>query len=187
MLNKFISKLKRYMAIKELEKNNVIIERQVDFMTSIFKGHNYVAQGTVIRNTVVGVGSYFGKRCVLEHVEIGNFCSFADDVRVLPNNHPTTFVSTHPAFHRGNHPLMVRLGLNYTENLYPEVKFIPNTVKAVSIGNDVWIGDGVKILPGITIGDGAVIAAGSVVTKDVKSFFIVGGGSRQRNKKTIFR
>ena len=39
--------------------------------------------------------------------------------------------------------------------------------KAVTIGNNAWIGGGAIILPGITIGAGAIVGAGSVVTKDV--------------------
>ena len=41
--------------------------------------------------------------------------------------------------------------------------------------NDVWIGANCIITAGVTIGEGAVVAAGSVVTKDVKSYAIVGG------------
>lgn len=37
----------------------------------------------------------------------------------------------------------------------------------ISIGNNVWIGDGVTILDGIEIGDNAAIGAGSVVNKNV--------------------
>jgi len=40
--------------------------------------------------------------------------------------------------------------------------------KPVSIGNDVWVGGGAKILSGINIGDGAIIGANAVVTKDVE-------------------
>lgn len=43
------------------------------------------------------------------------------------------------------------------------------------IGNDVWIGSNVIIKQGIHIGDGAIIAAGAVVTKNVKSYNVVGG------------
>ncbi len=39
--------------------------------------------------------------------------------------------------------------------------------RAVTIGKNVWIGGGAKIMPGVTIGDGAVIAGGSVVTRDI--------------------
>lgn len=43
----------------------------------------------------------------------------------------------------------------------------PGELKPVSIGDDVFIGVGAKILPGVKIGNCAVIGAGSVVTKDV--------------------
>ena len=45
----------------------------------------------------------------------------------------------------------------------------------ITIGNDVWLGTGVKILKGVTIGDGAVVSAGSVESSDVPSFAIVAG------------
>ncbi len=47
--------------------------------------------------------------------------------------------------------------------------------KAITIGNDVWLGGGAIICPGITIGNGAVIGAGAVVTKDVPENVFVGG------------
>jgi maltose O-acetyltransferase len=46
---------------------------------------------------------------------------------------------------------------------------------AISIGNNVWIGMGAKILPGVNIGDNAIIAAGAVVNKDVASNAMVAG------------
>lgn len=45
----------------------------------------------------------------------------------------------------------------------------------VSVGHDVWVGNGALILPGVTIGHGAVIGARSVVTKDVEPYSVVGG------------
>lgn len=45
----------------------------------------------------------------------------------------------------------------------------------ITIGKNVWIGEGAVILAGISIGDGAVIGANSVVTKDVSDRTTVGG------------
>lgn len=41
------------------------------------------------------------------------------------------------------------------------------TAKGITIGDDVWIGAGVRIVDGVTIGDHAVIGAGAVVTKSI--------------------
>lgn len=46
---------------------------------------------------------------------------------------------------------------------------------AITIGKNVWIGDGVVILAGVSIGEGAVIGANSVVTKNVSDRTTVGG------------
>lgn len=45
----------------------------------------------------------------------------------------------------------------------------------IIIGNDVWIGEGVRILPNIHIGDGAIIGAGSVVNRWIKPYAVVVG------------
>jgi maltose O-acetyltransferase len=47
--------------------------------------------------------------------------------------------------------------------------------KAVTIGNDVWIGSHVVIMPGVKIGDRVIIGAGAVVTKDIESHCIAMG------------
>ncbi len=47
--------------------------------------------------------------------------------------------------------------------------------KPVHIGNNVWIGEGVKILKGVTIGDNALIGSGSVVTKDIPANTMAAG------------
>ena len=51
----------------------------------------------------------------------------------------------------------------------------PCAVKAVKIGDDVWLGAYSVVLPGVTIGNGAVVGAHACVTKDVPAFAIVVG------------
>jgi len=41
--------------------------------------------------------------------------------------------------------------------------------KAIKIGNNVFLGQYVKILPGVTIGDNCIIGVGSIVTKNLSS------------------
>jgi acetyltransferase-like isoleucine patch superfamily enzyme len=55
--------------------------------------------------------------------------------------------------------------------------------KKVTIGKDVWIGAGCKILMGVKIGNGAVIGAGSVVTQDVLPYHVVAGNPVEIIKK----
>tara|TARA_R110002060_G_scaffold74577_1_gene83896 strand:+ start:11578 stop:12150 length:573 start_codon:yes stop_codon:yes gene_type:complete len=45
------------------------------------------------------------------------------------------------------------------------IKYNPLVLSAIKIGNDVWVGCGVRILSGVTIPSRVVIAAGSVVTR----------------------
>ena len=45
----------------------------------------------------------------------------------------------------------------------------------ITVGNNVWIGEGARILSGVTIGDGSVIGTNAVVTHDVPAYSVVGG------------
>jgi len=130
--------------------------------TTYFKGKSlvnigaftYGAENLHIRQWGEGAG-----------LEIGKFCSIADNVQIfLGGNHRTDWISTYPFghvhheyfgdFQTGDHP---------------------STKGNVIIGNDVWIGSGVTIMSGINIGDGAVIAANSTVIGNVPPYQIVGG------------
>lgn len=55
----------------------------------------------------------------------------------------------------------------------------------IIIGKNVWIGTNAIILPGVSVGEGAIVAAGAVVTKDVRSFDIVGGIPAKRLKSRL--
>lgn len=45
----------------------------------------------------------------------------------------------------------------------------------LTIGDDVWLGAGVRVMEGVSIGNGAVVGSGAVVTKDVPPYAIVAG------------
>lgn len=55
--------------------------------------------------------------------------------------------------------------------------------KPITLEENVWIGQGAKILKGVTIGENSVIAAGSVVTKSVPANCVAGGNPATVIKK----
>ncbi|WP_317130643.1 CatB-related O-acetyltransferase [Algibacter pacificus] len=115
-----------------------------------------------VRNIEVGTFSY---GCFTKDIPngtiIGNYCSFADGIKIFNGNHGIDWATTHPFLYN------TTLGLVEKETI--------NRYKLV-VGHDVWIGGNVIILPSVTkIGNGAIIGAGSVVTKNVEPYSIVAG------------
>lgn len=100
---------------------------------------------------------------------IGAFCSIANGVIVVPNDHRTAWVTTSPIACLPEFSFAIE---NYTD------EYCPAEIRQVIIGNDVWIGANAIIFEGVSIGDGAVIAAGSIVRKDVPPYAVVGGIDR---------
>ena len=99
------------------------------------------------------------------NVNIGSFCSIADDITIfVGGNHNTNWISTYPFGH---------IHKNIFNKFNGEGH--PSSKGNVNIGNDVWIGSSVTIMSGVNIGDGAVIAANSHVVKNVEPYSIYGG------------
>lgn len=117
--------------------------------------------------------SYIGSRCTI-NASIGKFSSISTEVKTIYARHPVdACITSSPFFYqnvRTNHNTLFE-NTDFSEFNYAD----PENKIAVSIGNDVWIGWGAKILGGVKIADGAIIGAGAVVTKDVPPYAIVGG------------
>jgi chloramphenicol O-acetyltransferase type B len=122
----------------------------------------------------VGSGTY-GRPDVISFGEgtnltIGAYCSIAPNVTIfLGGEHRTDWVTTFPF------SILWKAGKS--------IQGHPGSKGDVTIGNDVWIGQGAIILSGVTINDGAAIAAGSVVTRTVSPYSIVGGNPAREIKK----
>jgi acetyltransferase-like isoleucine patch superfamily enzyme len=98
-----------------------------------------------------------------ERIEIGAFCSIAEEVVIFGGGeHRTEWASTFP----------LRIAF---EDRLAGIDGHPTSKGTTKIGSDVWIGFRSIILSGVTIGDGAVIGAGSVVSRDVMPYAIVAG------------
>ena len=93
-------------------------------------------------NSHIGYGTIIS---VSKEVDIGNDCMIAPMCLIMDND---------------DHPLSPKMRLQ-------KMPVSKEDIKAIKIGNNVWIGSYATILKGVTIGDNAVIATHSVVTRDV--------------------
>ncbi|WP_226666424.1 non-ribosomal peptide synthetase [Microbulbifer aggregans] len=92
---------------------------------------------------------------------IGKYCTIYRTARFQNADHPRNTLSTHGIFYYA--------GMGFSSG------YALDRVN-LEVGNDVWIGDGAKILyPTRKIGDGAVIAAGAIVIDDVPPYAVVAG------------
>lgn len=82
------------------------------------------------------------------------------------------FIAPDCGFYTAGHPIDVAMRNEGLEYAYP-----------ITVGDNVWIGGGVKVMPGVTIGSNVVIGAGSVVTKDVPDNVIAFGNPCRVQKK----
>lgn len=132
---------------------------------------NRLGENTWFLNSSIGYASYISNNSFIKNTVIGRYTCIANDVMTVAGNHPTSFVSTHPAFYSlAQKPSYVK------RSKFEDFKYLNSEKKiSIEIGNDVWIGARATILEGVNIGDGVVVAAGAVVTKDIPPYAIVGG------------
>jgi acetyltransferase-like isoleucine patch superfamily enzyme len=122
-------------------------------------------------NCNVGRYSYIGKTITLSNLKVGSFSSIAQDFVILSGRHPLDYVSTSPCFYSGNNAL----GSHFIKNENFQEFKLNSEGYACTVGSDVWIGFGVRVMDGVTIGNGSVIAAGALLTKDIPPYEIWAG------------
>lgn len=99
-------------------------------------------------------------------MRVGRYCSIAKSARAVPNNHPTSALTTYPALYER------RFGLVEADLVAEE---------PLVIEDDVWIAHNVVLLPGCRfIGRGAVIGAGAIVTSNVDRYTVVVGNPARK-------
>ena len=102
-------------------------------------------------NIIIGSNVYFNFNCVVldvAQVKIGSRTKMGPNVQIYTATHPISYNERATGLESG---------------------------KAITIGEDVWIGGSAIICPGITIGDRTVVGAGSVITKDIPSDVFAAG------------
>lgn len=131
----------------------------------------------------VGAYTYLGGNAsIMRHIMmIGRFCSIATRIVSGEAQHSWQHLSPHPIFEGfSKWPAQTQPFVEANVDMIVRAKQAHDARQderfgKITIGSDVWIGEGVNIMRGVTIGDGAVIAARSVVTKDVPPYAIVAG------------
>lgn len=139
---------------------------QAEILNSGFGRSCRLSTPVYMANSFLGDFSYLEPYCRVSNTEIGKFCSVATGSIIGPPFHPTSHVSSHPAFY---------LRAEQFDYTFVTTSVDPSESVRTKIGNDVWIGSGVFVRRGVTIGDGAIIGAGAVVVRDVEPYAIVGG------------
>lgn len=131
---------------------------------AMFKGKITIGDSTTIhpyvelKNRTNAI--MIGRNCHIHEfsllLSIGGI-TIGDDARI--SHHVSLIASAHH-FERTDIPI-------WQQGMY--------TKGGITIGNDVLIGAGARVLDGVTIGKGAIVGAGSVVVKDVPPYTIVAG------------
>ena len=97
-----------------------------------------------------------------ENFYVNHSCVILDCAKVTFGDN--VFVGPDCGFYTAGHPIDAKQrnqGLEYA--------------RPIHVGDNVWIGGGVRVLPGVSIGGGAVIGSGSGVTKDIPPRVIAAG------------
>ena len=136
----------------------------------------------VSANIICGEYSYSATAIDLHHfsnasrLEIGKFTSIGRNLKIITNGgHNVKAISTFPFFK--NHHFFSTVPNRKLEEKDGPILY---GIGKISIGNDVWIGDDVKIIRNISIGNGVVVGAGSVITKPIPSYEIWAGVPAER-------
>ena len=141
---------------------------------TIIGKHAHIMSNTYLNHVQIGDYSYISQDSIVQNTTIGNYCSISYQFICGLGNHPIDRFSTSPIFYRKNSPINV--------HVVEDDKAFAD-YKAITIGNDVWIGQNVTIMPGVHIGDGAIIGTNATVAKDIPPYTIAVGNPAQVIKK----
>ncbi|WP_337063517.1 CatB-related O-acetyltransferase [Kineococcus sp. G2] len=145
-------------------------------------GATVAGPGTVL----VGPATYSARGTLaltyepLEQIEIGGYCSIANEVRILlPNGRwygpDGEELDVAP---RGRHRMDAAstfpMGILVPDEPYDEPAS-DTRGERLRIADDVWVGYGATILGQVNVGPGSIIGARSLVLRDVPPYTVVGG------------
>ena len=135
----------------------------------------------------VGPASYSGPRSIFraygphDRIEVGGYCSIADEVRLVVPGMRVFGPSGEEVLglvqrgdHRPDSASSFPMGILAPEAHY-DVPPPGSTGETLVIGDDVWVGYGATVFGGVTVGTGAVVGTGALVRSDVPPYAVVAG------------
>lgn len=136
----------------------------------------------VIASRLGGCGNkvYFGPQVFIDDpscVHLGSNVSIHQGVCFLSKG--GVFIGSNVSIAHG---VSIVTGNHTWGDLDKPIKYNPVDLNAVRLGDDVWVGCGVRILAGVSVGGRSIIAAGAVVHRDVEGHSIYGGVPARRIK-----
>lgn len=126
---------------------------QIHLGNAVLVGKNTVfscSEATIAVGDDVSIGPHCYIRAGIGSVKLGSYLTIGSH---------TVIISGNPDYKRLDIPMKQQVG----------------STEGIIIGDDVWIGVGVRITDGVTIGNGSVIGAGAVVIEDVPDYAIAAG------------
>jgi len=136
---------------------------QTDSDGCSFGGRVFIAESVTLSDGVI-IAPYGGSIELGANVYIGPYCVLYGHGGLTIGR--DTMIGAHTVIIPANHGF-ARVDIPITAQ--------PLTREGITIGEDVWIGSGCRVLDGVRIGRGAVIGAGSVVTRDIPAYGVAYG------------
>jgi acetyltransferase-like isoleucine patch superfamily enzyme len=137
-------------------------------------------------NAVMGPGTYAGRNSLFQtytprdHIDVGAYCSIADDVSiVLPggrlyDDRGAELDLVLRGLHREGSASTFPISILVPDEPYDEPP-VSATGERLVIGDDVWIGYGATIVGDVTVGTGSIVGSRAHVVADVPPYSVVGG------------
>lgn len=153
--------------IAAFEKNSCGIGTQVGSGTQISK----LGKISVGSRSIIGEESWLNNNNPSSVISIGNFCLLGR----------RNFLNSGAAIAIGDYTLTgpdcMFLGSDHhwSDPMKPYIMTGSSADQKISIGTNVWLGAGVKVMKGVSIGHGSVVGANALVTSDIPPFALAYG------------
>ncbi|MBO0387402.1 acyltransferase [Staphylococcus simulans] len=166
-----LRKISGFLKILPVKSRYTLLELNSMTNTKFQLAIRYILVASLAKS--IGDNVYIGKNTTFKNL---NRISIGNNVSI----HDLCYIDGYGKINIGDNVSIAHnssiLSTNHTwKDTDLPIKYNPVERGKVVIGNDVWIGCGVRLLSNISIGQRSVVAAGSVVNRDVESNSVYAG------------